>query len=130
MQNAGPGGGDAQTAARGLRHAQASPTLRRRQTLSPRRGLARSICWTPFRGGRMSLQKEKGLLPQKKNLKPKRESEASGVETPCRAILFVGAEAPTSEIRTIFKLGQHPFVGSALRASAGCGKSNLFCRSD
>jgi hypothetical protein len=25
----------------------------------------------------MSLQKEKGLLPQKKNLKPKRESEAS-----------------------------------------------------
>jgi len=25
----------------------------------------------------MSLQKEKGLLPQKKNLKPKRESEAA-----------------------------------------------------
>jgi hypothetical protein len=30
----------------------------------------------------MSLQKEKGLAPQKKNLKPKRESEASMVEVP------------------------------------------------
>jgi hypothetical protein len=28
----------------------------------------------------MSLQKEKGLAPQKKNLKPKRESEASAAE--------------------------------------------------
>jgi hypothetical protein len=28
----------------------------------------------------MSWQKEKGLLPQKKNLKPKRESEASGAK--------------------------------------------------
>jgi hypothetical protein len=28
----------------------------------------------------MSWQKEKGLLPQKKNLKPKRESEASAAE--------------------------------------------------
>jgi hypothetical protein len=28
----------------------------------------------------MSLQKEKGLPPQKKNLKPKRESEASAAE--------------------------------------------------
>jgi len=28
----------------------------------------------------MSLQKEKGLSPQKKNLKPKRESEASGLK--------------------------------------------------
>jgi hypothetical protein len=28
----------------------------------------------------MRLQKEKGLAPQKKNLKPKRESEASAAE--------------------------------------------------
>jgi len=30
----------------------------------------------------MSLQKEKGLAPQKKNLKLKRESEASGAKAP------------------------------------------------
>ena len=30
----------------------------------------------------MSLQKEKALPPQKKNLKPKRESEASAAEAP------------------------------------------------
>jgi len=44
----------------------------------------------------MSLQKEKGLSPQKKNLKPKRESEASGLKSPCQTILHVGAKAPTS----------------------------------
>ncbi len=44
----------------------------------------------------MSLQKEKGLSPQKKNLKPKRESEASGLESPSQTDLYVGAEAPTS----------------------------------
>ena len=44
----------------------------------------------------MSLQKEKGLSPQKKNLKPKRESEASGLKSPIQAVLYVGAEAPTS----------------------------------
>ncbi len=45
----------------------------------------------------MRWQKEKGLAPQKKNLKPKRESEVSGVETPDEKTLYVGAEAPTSE---------------------------------
>jgi len=44
----------------------------------------------------MSLQKEKGLSPQKKNLKPKRESEASGLKSPFQTVRYVGAEAPTS----------------------------------
>jgi hypothetical protein len=44
----------------------------------------------------MSLQKEKGLAPQKKNLKPKRESEAPVVKTPDQTTLFVGTEVPTS----------------------------------
>jgi len=39
----------------------------------------------------MSLQKEKALPPQKKNLKPKRESEASGPEGTDSA----GAGCPT-----------------------------------
>ena len=34
--------------------------------------------------------------------------EASGVKTPHPTTLFVVAEAPTSEIRAFFKLGQHP----------------------
>ena len=46
----------------------------------------------------MRLQKEKGLAPQKKNLQPKRESEGSGVKTPEQTALFVGAEAPTSDM--------------------------------
>ena len=44
----------------------------------------------------MSLQKEKGLSPQKKNLKPKRESEASGLKSPSPMILIVGPKGPTS----------------------------------
>ena len=46
----------------------------------------------------MSLQKEKGLAPQKKNLKPKRESEAStsGAKAHEGTTPNVGAEAPTS----------------------------------
>src|SRR5229473_1983176 len=76
MQNASPGRGHAQTAARGLRHAQASPALQRRQTLSPHRQSTPIVFCNVFRGGRMRWQKEKGLAPQKKNLKPQRESEA------------------------------------------------------
>jgi hypothetical protein len=44
----------------------------------------------------MSLQKEKDLAPQKKNLKHKRESEASGIKTPNVLKTFVGTKVPTS----------------------------------
>ncbi len=39
-----------------------------------------------------------------------REASASGVKTPNWKTLFVGAEAPTSEIRSLFKLRHYPRV--------------------
>jgi hypothetical protein len=44
----------------------------------------------------MRLQKEKGLAPQKKNLKPKRESEDSGPKGPVHASLFVRPKGRTA----------------------------------
>src|SRR5271169_2982448 len=103
MQNAGLGGGDAQTAACGLRHAQTSPALRRRQALWSRRGFSRSDLRALRRGGRMKLQKEKVLAPQKKNLKTKRESEG---QSSLHGLLF------SLSLRTdiLVKLGAAPFV--------------------
>jgi hypothetical protein len=49
----------------------------------------------------MSLQKEKGLSPQKKNLKPKRESEASGPESPSQTDLHVGAEESVWQLQIV-----------------------------
>ena len=44
----------------------------------------------------MSLQKEKDLAPQKKNLKHKRESEASGPKAGVHSKLIVGPKGRTS----------------------------------
>jgi len=65
----------------------------------------------------MSLQKEKGLSPQKKNLKPKRESEASGLKSPSQTDPNVGAEAPTSRNANIrLHSKRSPILGHCLMA--------------